>query len=127
MGAGPKVRGIHAIYLESLCDTKQISLGGFNPGVALKSSAIAATSWDSPSAGLQLRLFWQDGYGLLRGYKWSGSWESTGYINSVPVGTHSSATNWNAGSSIQLYYQADDGSISEESINNLTTTVLRSE
>lgn len=101
-----------------------MTLGGFNPGVALKSSAIAATSWVSSGAGLQLRLFWQDGYGLLRGYKWSGNWESTGSVGPVPVGTHVSATNWNTGSSIKVYYQADDGSISEESINSVKTTIL---
>lgn len=111
-------------YFRSPSDTKQMTLGDFNPGTALKSSAIAATTWDSSRDGLQLRLFWQDRYGLLRGYKWSGSWESTGSTNLVPVGTHISATNWNAGSSIKLHIQADDGSILEESINNLTTTVL---
>lgn len=100
------------------------SEGGFNPGVALKSSAIAATTWDSSTDGLQLRLFWQDRYGLLRGHKWSGSWDSTGSINSAPVGTHISATNWNTGSSIKLHYQSDDGSILEESISSLTTTVF---
>lgn len=101
-----------------------MTLGGFNPGAALKSSAIAATTWDSSTDGLQLRLFWQDRYGLLRGYKWSSGWESTGSINAVPVGTHVSATNWNTGSTIKLHYQSDDGSILEESINSLTTTVL---
>lgn len=101
-------------YFRSLLDTDPMTSGGFNPGVALKSSSIAATSWDSSRDGLQLRLFWQDRYGLLRGYKWSGSWESTGSIDLVPVGTHVSATNWNTGCSIKLYYQADDGSILEE-------------
>nr|UWK20157.1 fucose-specific lectin [Trichoderma cf. fertile] len=95
--------------------------GGFNPGVALKSSAIAATSW--VGSGVQLRLYWQDGNGLMRGYKWSGGWESTGSINPVPVGTHMSAINWNTGGSIRLYYQSDDGSISEECTNSTTTTL----
>nr|UWK21974.1 fucose-specific lectin [Trichoderma protrudens] len=86
--------------------------GGFNPGVALKSSAIAATAW--VSSGVQIRLYWQDSHGLMTGYKWTGSWESTGSITSVPVGTHMSAINWNNGSNIRVYYQSYDGSISEE-------------
>nr|UWK20224.1 fucose-specific lectin [Trichoderma stromaticum] len=99
------------------------SAGGFNPGVALKSSAIAATSWIGSGTGVQLRLYWQDPHGLLRGYKWSGGWESTGSLNPLKVGTHISAINWNSGSSIRVYYQADDGSISEECTNSLTTTI----
>nr|UXE44015.1 fucose-specific lectin [Trichoderma aurantioeffusum] len=86
--------------------------GGFNPGTALKSSAIAATAW--VSSGEQIRLYWQDTDGFMTGYKWSGSWESTGSITSVPVGTHMSAVNWNNGSNIRVYYQSSDGSISEE-------------
>ncbi|KAL7930743.1 hypothetical protein V8C35DRAFT_324194 [Trichoderma chlorosporum] len=112
------------LRLKEHCYDGNWSEGGFNPGVALKSSAIAATSWLGPEAGLQLRLYWQDSYGLLRGYKWSGAWESGGSSNLVPVGTHISAINWNSGNNIKVYYQAADGSVSEESTSISTTRVL---
>nr|UWK20060.1 fucose-specific lectin [Trichoderma albolutescens] len=86
--------------------------GGFNPGVALKNSGIAATGWFN--SGVQLRLYWQDSQGQMTGYKWSGSWSPTGSINPVPVGTHMSAINWNSGGNIRVYYQSFNGSISEE-------------
>ncbi|UKZ76814.1 hypothetical protein TrVFT333_004528 [Trichoderma virens FT-333] len=112
------------LSLKEHCYDGGWSEGGFNPGVALKNSAIAATSWVKSGAGVQLRLYWQDSYGLLRGYKWSSGWESTGSLNPVPVGTHISATNWGSGNSITVYYQADDGNILEETTNSLITTIL---
>ncbi|EHK24095.1 uncharacterized protein TRIVIDRAFT_80901 [Trichoderma virens Gv29-8] len=112
------------LSLKEHCYDGGWSEGGFNPGVALKNSAITATSWVKSGAGVQLRLYWQDSYGLLRGYKWSSGWESTGSLNPVPVGTHISATNWGSGNSITVYYQADDGNILEETTNSLITTIL---
>ncbi|KAK4062950.1 hypothetical protein Trihar35433_8745 [Trichoderma harzianum] len=101
------------------------SEGGFSPGVAIKSSAIAATSWGEAVDGVQLRVFWQDNHGLLRGYRWSRGWESAGSLNPMPVGTQISATNWDNGSSVRVYYQANDGTISEEVTHSLTTTIIQ--
>ncbi|KAL6820204.1 hypothetical protein J3E69DRAFT_357603 [Trichoderma sp. SZMC 28015] len=99
--------------------------GGFSPGVAIKSSAIAATSWGETVDGVQLRVFWQDNHGLLRGYRWSRGWESSGSLNLIPVATRISATNWDNGSSVRVYYQANDGTISEEVTHSLTTTIIQ--
>ncbi|KAL7953518.1 fungal fucose-specific lectin domain-containing protein [Trichoderma compactum] len=113
------------LSLREHCYDGSWSEGGFNPGVAIKSSAIAATSWSGTGAGVQLRLFWQDNHGLLRGYRWSRVWESTGSLNLMPVGTHISAINWDSGSSVRVYYQANDGTITEEVTHSLRTTILQ--
>ncbi|KAL6890455.1 fucose-specific lectin [Trichoderma evansii] len=89
------------------------SKGGFNPGIALKNTAIAATGWNS--SGVQLRVYAQDSYGLLRGYKWSGSWEKTESGSHMPVGTHMVAVNWYDEQIVRVYYQSDNGTIWEES------------
>lgn len=79
----------------------------------MKNTAIAATAWND--SGAQLRIYSQDSYGILKGYKWSGSWEKTGFSSSVPVGTHMVAVNWHDGQIVKVYYQSDDGTIWEES------------
>lgn len=125
MAAGLKVRSHHVLLIQGVSQTKDIIAGGFSPGVAIKSSAIAATSWGETVAGVQLRVFWQDNHGLLRGYRWSRGWESTGSLNLMPVGTHISTINLDSRSSIRVYYQANDGTISEEVTHSLTTTILQ--
>lgn len=125
IAAGLKVRNHHAILFRDVSKTKDIIVGGFSPGVAIKSSAIAATSWGETVDGVQLRVFWQDNHGLLRGYRWSRGWESTGSLNLMPVATRISATNWDNGSSVRVYYQANDGTISEEVTHSLTTTIIQ--
>ncbi|PTB43852.1 hypothetical protein M441DRAFT_65640 [Trichoderma asperellum CBS 433.97] len=83
------------LLVQEHCYDNGWSKGGFNPGAALKNTAIAATSWNN--SGVHLHVYSQDSYGLLRGYKWSGSWEKTGFGSSVPVGTHMVAVNWDDG------------------------------
>ncbi|KAK4081229.1 uncharacterized protein Triagg1_2761 [Trichoderma aggressivum f. europaeum] len=113
------------LSLREHCNDGNWNEGHFNPGVAIKSSAIAATSWIATGTGVQLRLFWQDNHGLLRGYRWSRGWESTGSLNLMPVGTHISAINWDTGNSVRVYYQANDGTITEEVTHSLRTTILQ--
>lgn len=79
----------------------------------MKNTAIAATAWNDSE--VQLRIFSQDTFGQLRGYKWSGSWEKTGLSSSVPVGTHMVAVSWQNGQIVKVFYQSEDGTIWEES------------
>lgn len=64
---------------------------------------------------MHLRVYSQDSFGLMSGYKWSGSWEKTSSGSHVPVGTHMAAVNWYDGQVVRVYYQSDDGTIWEES------------
>nr|WOD46597.1 hypothetical protein [Trichoderma atroviride] len=96
---------------EHCCDDGW-SKGDFYLGAVMKNTAIAATGWYD--SGEQLRVYSQDSHGLLKGYKWSGSWKGTYFSKKAPVGTHMAAVNWHNGTIVKVYYQSEDGTIWEE-------------
>jgi len=60
-------------------------------------------------------VYCQDARKNIVAYKWSGEWSSDGtVIGPLLLGRLSSALEWNAGSDLRFFYQADDDKICEE-------------
>jgi len=76
-------------------------------------ASIAAVGWYN--SGPQLRVYSQDARKNIVAYKWSGGWSSDGtVIGPLKFGNLFSALEWNTGSDLRLYYQADDVEIREQ-------------